>query len=313
MNFAVIGAAGYVGVKHLEAITSLGHRVVAACDPSDSAGVLDRFSLETAYFHDTADLQRFLRTRARGPEADRVRFVSICSPNDLHAAHIRLALEAGADVICEKPTVVEPADLDRLQDLERASARRIHTVLQLRYQPDLLALRARLRAAPVGHVHDVVLTYVTPRGPWYDVSWKADERRSGGLIVNIGIHLLDLLTWCFGEATDVTVASRERHRAFGTIAFARARVRWFLSTCPADLDGSASGGPSQRTIVVDGQSVDFSRLAASLHTRAYEEVLAGRGLGLGECRPSIELASAIRQATPSSETGTGAVAAAGGG
>jgi UDP-N-acetyl-2-amino-2-deoxyglucuronate dehydrogenase len=312
LNFAVIGAAGYVGVKHLEAITSLGHRVVAACDTADSAGVLDRFSLDTAYFHRTDELAAFVRARAGGGDRDRVHVVVVCSPNDLHAEHVRLGLYAGADVICEKPTVLAPADLDALKADEKTTGRRVYGVLQLRYQPDLLALRAQLAAAPPARVHDVVLSYVTPRGPWYDASWKGAEARSGGLVVNIGIHLFDLLTWCFGRVTRLEVDCREARRAFGTIEFSRARVRWFLSTRPADASPPTADGPARRTIVVDGRPVEFSKGAGSLHRRVYEEVLAGRGLGLEECRPSIEIVDAIRRAVPTGTAGAlTALAAAG--
>jgi UDP-N-acetyl-2-amino-2-deoxyglucuronate dehydrogenase len=260
--------------------------------------MLDRFSLDTEYVHHTDDLDRVLRQRARGPERDRVHFVVVCSPNDLHAAHIRLGLEAGCDVICEKPTVVDPRDVDALQGVERATGRRVYTVLQLRYQPNLLALRARLLESPPAHVHDVALSYVTPRGPWYDVSWKGREERSGGLVVNIGIHLFDLLAWCFGRVRDVRVERRTAHCAAGALDFSRARVRWLLSTRAADLPAASGPGPAARTIAIDGHTVDFSAGAGALHRRVYEEVLEGRGLGLDDCRPAIEMVDAIRRASP---------------
>jgi UDP-N-acetyl-2-amino-2-deoxyglucuronate dehydrogenase len=301
-NFAVIGAAGYVAARHLGVIAAMGHRIVAACDPSESAGILDRYSFDVEYFHDTATFELFLGERARGPEHERIDFVVVCSPNDLHVAHASLALTAGADVICEKPTVLDPRDLDLLSDLERATGRRVYTVLQLRYHAGLRALHARLQAAPASQVHDVQLIYVAPRGPWYDISWKGDEQRSGGVLVNIGIHLFDVLTWCFGDATSAALEYRDPRRAAGTIDFPRAHVRWFLSTRAADLHVRPENGGSLRRIVVDGESVEFGGSVAPLHSRVYDEVLAGRGLRLDECRSSIGLISRIRGEALRSQT-----------
>ena len=171
-NFALTGAAGYIAPRHLEAIKSTGNRLVAAVDPHDAVGVLDRYSFDVRFFTEIERFDRHLEKLRRGPEADRVHYVSICSPNYLHDAHIRLALRVGADAICEKPLVINPWNLDALKELEEETGGRVHTVLQLRLHPQLMALRDRLRSESASRRHDVSLTYVTARGRWYDQSWK---------------------------------------------------------------------------------------------------------------------------------------------
>jgi UDP-N-acetyl-2-amino-2-deoxyglucuronate dehydrogenase len=230
-----------------------------------------------------------------------VHVVSICSPNYLHDSHIRLALRSGADAICEKPLVINPWNLDALQDLERESGRRVYTVLQLRLHPQLIALRERLRAAQ-GVKHDVCLTYCTSRGRWYDMSWKGSEERSGGLVTNIGIHLFDLVLWLFGDVIRSEVHFRTEHRVSGFVELDRARVRWFLSTDIGDLPFVPEPGvrTTFRSITVDGEEIEFSDGFADLHTRVYEEVLAGRGFGIEDGRPAISLTHLIRQ-TPATE------------
>jgi UDP-N-acetyl-2-amino-2-deoxyglucuronate dehydrogenase len=227
-----------------------------------------------------------------------VDYVSICSPNYLHDAHIRLALRSGANVLCEKPLVINPWNLDGLADLERESGRRVNTVLQLRLHPQLIALRERLATAKPGDLHDVSLTYVTARGSWYDVSWKGSEERSGGLVTNIGIHFFDLLIWLFGPVVACEVHLRSDRRMAGFLQLERARVRWFLSADSADLPFTPEPGVKTtfRSITVDGGEVEFSEGFADLHTRVYEEALAGRGFGIADSRPSIELTHRIRHA-----------------
>ena len=241
-NFAVIGVAGFVAPRHLKAIRDTGNRLVAATDPSDSVGVLDQYSFDVRYFREIERFDRHLDKLRRGPEAGRVHWVSVCSPNYLHDAHIRLALRNGADVICEKPLVINPWNLDALQELEEETGRRIATILQLRVHPALVALKAKLDAEPSGLRRDVVLTYVTSRGPWYHVSWKGVEERSGGVATNIGIHFFDLLMWLFGPAGSSEVHLREPSRMAGAFSLARADVRWFLSVDRRDLPESRAGG-----------------------------------------------------------------------
>lgn len=294
-NFAVTGIAGFVAPRHLKAIKDTGNRLVAAVDPHDAVGVLDRYSFGARFFTEIERFDRHLEKLRRGPDSERVHYVSICSPNYLHDAHIRLALRVGAHVICEKPLVINPWNLDALQELEHETGYRVNTVLQLRLHPSLIALRDRLRAAGSAQ-HDVCLTYVTARGAWYDVSWKGSEERSGGLITNIGIHFFDLLLWLFGPAVDAQVHLRDPKRMGGYIELERARVSWFLSTDIQDLPFSAEPGvrTTFRSITVDGQEIEFSEGFTDLHTRVYEQALAGNGFGIDDARPSITLTSEIR-------------------
>ena len=299
-NFAIPGVGGFVAPRHLKAIKDTGNRLVAASDPHDAVGVLDKYSFDVRFFTEIERFDRHLEKLKRGPEAERVNFVSICSPNYLHDAHIRLALRSGADAICEKPLVINPWNLDALQELELETGRRVYTVLQLRLHPQLIALRDRLRAAPA-MVHDVSLTYCTSRGRWYDVSWKGSEERSGGIVTNIGIHFFDLLLWLFGAVTSCEVHMRDERRIGGFLELERARVRWFLSTDVADLPFVAEPGvrTTFRSITVDGEEVEFSDGFVDLHTRVYEELLAGRGFSIDDGRPAIALSHRIRQTAAS--------------
>ena len=295
-NFAIAGVAGYVAPRHLKAIKETGHRLVAAVDPHDAVGVLDRYWFDVRFFTEFERFDRHLEKLRRGPEAGRVHYLSICSPNYLHAAHIRLALRVGAHAICEKPLVINPWNLDALQELERETGTKVSAILQLRLHEVLVALKQRLQAETPAHEQDVCLTYITARGLWYDTSWKGSEERAGGLVTNIGIHFFDLLLWLFGPMERCEVHQREPRRLAGALQLQRARVRWFLSAEPADLPFAAEPGvrTSFRSISLDGQELEFSDGFGDLHTRAYTEVLAGRGHGISDARPSIELVHAIR-------------------
>ena len=297
-NFAMTGAAGFVAPRHLKAIKDTGNRLVAAADPHDAVGVLDRYWFNVRFFTEIERFDRHLEKLRRGPDAERVHYLSICSPNYLHDAHIRLALRVGADAICEKPLVINPWNLDALEELEHETGRRVYTVLQLRLHPDLAALRERIRAERPAAPHQVTLTYITARGSWYDVSWKGREDRSGGLITNIGIHFFDLLTWLFGSVHASHLHLREPQRAAGWMALDRAEVRWFLSADARDLPFDPVPGvrTTFRSITVDGDEIEFSEGFTDLHTRVYEEVLAGRGFGIADARPSIALTAALRRA-----------------
>ena len=296
-NFAITGVAGYIAPRHLKAIQDTGNRLVAATDPHDAVGILDRFAFDCRFFSEFERFDRHLDKLRRGPDGSRVDYVTICSPNYLHDAHMRQALRVGADVICEKPLVINPWNLDGLEELERESGGRVSTILQLRVHPQLVDLRQRLLAAR-DRRHQVRLTYITARGGWYDVSWKGNEERSGGIVTNIGIHFFDLILWLFGEARGSVVHLRDRHRAAGTLDLARADVQWYLSTDAADLPFTPQPGAKTtfRSITVDGEEVEFSEGFTDLHTRVYEEILAGRGFGIADARPSIELTSRIRAA-----------------
>jgi UDP-N-acetyl-2-amino-2-deoxyglucuronate dehydrogenase len=295
-NFAMTGVAGFVAARHLKAIHDTGNRLVAAVDPHDAVGVLDRYAFDVRFFTEFERFDRHLEKLKRGPEAERVHVLTVCSPNYLHDSHMRLALRVGADALCEKPLVINPWNLDGLQDLERETGHRIYTVLQLRLHPALVEFRQKLKQEP-GQRHRVQLAYLTARGRWYDVSWKGVEERSGGIVTNIGIHFFDLLVWLFGDVQSTEVHLREHKRAAGTMTLANADVEWYLSAEASDLPFTPQPGSKTtfRAITVDGRQLEFSEGFTDLHTRVYEEVLAGRGFGIADARPSIELSHRIRQ------------------
>lgn len=294
-NFALIGAGGYIAPRHLRAIKDTGNRLVAAVDPKDSVGILDQYSFETRFFTEIERFDRHLEKLRRGAEAERVHFVSVCSPNYLHDSHCRLALRAGADVICEKPLVINPWNLDALEEIEAETKRRVLTVLQLRVHPSLIQLRESLQTSNAAH--DVELTYITSRGPWYQVSWKGNHEKSGGVATNIGIHFFDLLMWLFGLVNGIKVYHADDERMSGFIELERARVRWFLSVDKNDLPEQAKANKktTYRSITVDGEEIEFSEGFTDLHTKVYEETLAGRGFGIKDARPSVQLTHDIRQ------------------
>jgi UDP-N-acetyl-2-amino-2-deoxyglucuronate dehydrogenase len=295
-NFAITGVAGYIAPRHLKAISETGNRIVAAADPNDSVGILDQFAYDIKFFPEIERFDRHLDKLRRGPEENRVHYVTICSPNYLHDAHIRLALRNEADVICEKPLVINPWNLDALAQLEEETGRKINTILQLRVHPALMALKAQLESEPPETYHDVVVTYITGRGPWYLVSWKGLDERSGGLATNIGVHFFDLLIWLFGPVRRAYVNLRERRKTAGTLELERARIRWYLSVDVADLPVPPNGNrvTTYRSITIDGKEIEFTQGFGDLHTRVYERTLRGEGFGIEDARPSIELVHAIR-------------------
>ena len=292
-NFAIIGVGGFVAPRHLQAIKETQNVVLAATDPNDSVGILDRYSYDIRFFREIERFDRFLERLRRGPEEGRVHYVSICSPNYLHDAHVRLALRVGAHAVCEKPLVINPWNLDALAALEQESGRRVFTVLQLRFQPALRQLKERLAAERGASRRQVTLTYTTARGRWYHVSWKGSEERAGGLAMNIGIHLFDLLQWLFGAVQRTEVHVKEAARMAGMLELERADVRWFLSIDPADASGAA---PARRSMTIDGEEVEFTDAFADLHTAVYRSVLDGTGCGIDDARPSIEIVHRIRTA-----------------
>ena len=295
-NFAMIGVAGYIAPRHLKAVQETGNRLVAAVDPNDAVGILDRYGYEIRYFREIERFDRHMDKLRRGPEAERIDWVSICSPNYLHDAHIRLALRNGAHALCEKPIVINPWNLDALEQLERETGRRVFTVLQLRVHPQLIALRGQLQARIDPRRAQVSLTYVTSRGPWYQVSWKGSEDKSGGIATNIGVHLFDLLIWLFGRPERSRLALKEPTRMAGELELEHADVRWFLSTDRSDLPEPvrAQGKATCRHIAIDGEPVEFSEGFADLHTEVYRRTLSDTGFRIADARPAIELVSRIR-------------------
>lgn len=294
-NFALTGLAGYIAPRHLKAIKDTGNRLVAAVDPNDSVGIIDSFFPEASFFTEVERFDRHLEKIRREDKGDKVDYMTICSPNHLHDAHIRLAMRVGADAICEKPLVLNPWNLDMLQQLEEEYQQRVWTILQLRVHPSLIALKEKLDKSNSGKKRKVRLTYVTCRGMWYHYSWKGDEAKSGGIGTNIGIHFFDLLMWLFGSPQHSELHVKENNRMGGFLELPDAEVEWFLSLEKEDLPDSAKEQRTYRSITVDGEEIEFSGGFADLHTRVYEETLAGRGFGIDEARPSVELVHNLRK------------------
>lgn len=300
-NFALIGAAGYVAPRHLKAIAETGHHLVAAYDPQDSVGVLDAYFPEADFFTEFERFDRHLEKIKRAGQG--IDYVSICSPNYLHDAHIRFGLRHGAHVICEKPLVLNPWNADSLKINELESKKRVSTILQLRLHPAIIALKEQVAKTPKGQKHTVDLTYITARGHWYYTSWKGDLQKSGGIATNIGIHFFDMLQWVFGALEENIVHVHTHDRAAGFLVFEKARVRWFLSINAEVLPPEANGKRTFRAITVDGTQVEFSEGFADLHTLSYAAILDGKGFGLNDAMPSIQLAHDIRNAPIQGLTG----------
>lgn len=295
-RFALIGAAGYIAPRHLKAIKDTGNVLVVALDRSDSVGVLDSYFPDADFFTEFERFDRHLEKLKRADEKQAVDYVSICSPNYLHDAHVRFALRIGANVICEKPLVLNPWNIDGLDEIERESKGKINTILQLRLHPAIIELKERVDSAGEDKMHDVDLTYITSRGHWYMVSWKGDMEKSGGIATNIGIHFFDMLAWIFGDVKKNIVHIREPKRAAGFLELEKARVRWFLSLERDDLPVKPEAGKpmTYRSITVDGQEVEFSGGFGDLHTESYKKILAGEGFRTKDVMPSVKIASDIR-------------------
>ena len=300
LNFALIGTGGYVAPKHMRAIRDTGNHLVAALDRHDSVGILDSFSYDVAFFTEFERFDRHAEKLRRLGEDRRLHYVSICSPNYLHDAHIRFALRIGAQAICEKPLVLNPWNLDALEEMEREHGCRIYNVLQLRVHPAIIALRERIAESTSPEKIDIDLTYITSRGNWYFTSWKGDPSKSGGIASNIGIHFFDMLMWVFGGVQYSEVHLCEPRKMAGFMELERARVRWFLSVDRNDLPTVATeqGKPTYRSISMGEEEIEFSGGFTDLHTLVYQDILSGGGYGLDAARPSIELVYALRQATP---------------
>ena len=295
MDFGIIGAAGYVAPRHLVAMAAVGGRLVVAQDVTDSARTLDQYFPEAAFFTDIDRLERHLAKESR--EGRRLDYLSVCSPNHLHDAHIRFALRNGANAICEKPVVINPWNLELLREEEERHGRRVSTILQLRLLPSLAALRERVVAAGPDRRFAVDLSYITERGSWYFASWKGDEELSGGIATNIGIHFFDLLQWIFGPVGELRVHVRRPEVVAGTLSLERADVRWLMSVDASHLPEHvrSAGGNTYRSITVDGEELDFTTYGAEdLHTASYRRILAGEGFGLDDAAPSVQMTYDVR-------------------
>lgn len=292
-TYGLIGSAGYIAPRHMRAITETGGHLAVAYDPNDSVGIMDSHFPDAEFFTEFELFDHFVdRLRRKGRKLD---YVSICSPNYLHDAHCSYALRAGSDVICEKPLVLNPAGIDELAEVERATGRKISTILQLRLHPAIQALKEQVASSK--RRHKVELTYITSRGLWYHASWKGIEAKSGGVATNIGVHFFDMLSFVFGPALHNEAHLREAERAAGSLECERADISWFLSLDRRDLPESVKGKKTTfRSITVDGDELEFSEGFTDLHTRSYQEILAGRGFGLDEVRSSIDIVSDFRRA-----------------
>lgn len=296
-NFALIGAAGYIAPRHMAAIKATGNRLVAAYDPFDSVGVMDSYFPDAYFFTEFERFDRHVDKTRRSESEDAVDFVSICSPNYLHDSHIRFALRSGAHVICEKPLVVNPWNLDAISEIERETGRQVNSILQLRLHPAIIALREKVRAQKRDTKHEVDLTYVTSRGRWYMQSWKGVEHKSGGILANIGVHFFDMLHFMFGKVQDSVVHMRGETRSAGYLEFEHARVRWFLSVELDDVPRAIqeTGQRTFRSILIDGEEFEFSGGFTDLHQRSYEEILAGRGFSIDDNREAINTLAGMRR------------------
>jgi UDP-N-acetyl-2-amino-2-deoxyglucuronate dehydrogenase len=297
-NFALIGIAGYIAVRHVRAIRETGHQLLACLDRFDSVGFIDSYFPEADFF---IEFERFDRHIAKlNRQGTRVDFVSICSPNYLHDSHIRFALRNGAEAICEKPLVLNPWNIDALKDYEQETGKKVWNILQLRLHPSIREVREMVKKGPAGKIYDVDLSYITSRGNWYHYSWKGDVEKSGGIATNIGVHFFDMLTWIFGSVKENRVHLLEKDKAAGYLELENARIRWFLSIDYRDIpkDIRKNGQRTYRSIAVDGKEIEFSGGFTDLHTMSYEEILKGKGFGLEAGRNAIQCVYDIRNASP---------------
>jgi len=279
----------------MRAIKELGGDLAAALDPADSVGILDSYFPEARFFTEFERFDRHLDKLRR--QGNPVEYVSICSPNYLHDAHVRFALRSGAEAICEKPLVLNPWNIDGLAEIAESTGRRVNTILQLRLHPAIVSLREKIAEAPGHNMFDVDLTYITSRGRWYHASWKGDEQKSGGIATNIGVHFYDMLSFVFGDLKTNVVHHRAADRAAGYLEYDKARVRWFLSLNRDDLPVNTPDGQTTfRSVTVDGEEIEFSGGFTDLHTISYQEIMDGNGLTLDDVRPSIETVAHIRNA-----------------
>lgn len=292
-NFVLIGAAGFIAPRHLKAIKDTGNDLLAALDKHDSVGILDSYFPGAHFFTEFERFDRHLEKLKR--EGVSIDFVTVCSPNYLHDAHIRFGLRTGADVICEKPLVLNPWNVDALIEMEKETGKKVYNISQLRLHPAMIAMKEEVAANPGQH-HTIDLQYITARGNWYRYSWKGDEEKSGGILSNIGIHFFDILTWIFGKHKGLQVHQLDEMTGTGSIGFEHAAVNWTLSIDENLLPEQVrnQGGRSFRSLMLNDKVIDLSSGFDDLHTRSYEEILKGHRCELTETREVIELIHTIR-------------------
>jgi len=283
-NFILIGAAGYIAPRHMKAIKETGNNLIAAYDPYDGIGIMDSFFPQAHFFTEFERFDRHVEKIKRA--GTKIDYVSICSPNYLHDSHIRYGLRIGADVICEKPLVLNPWNVEALIELEEEYPNRVHTILQLRHHEAILELKGKIENGPADKVYDIDLTYITSRGNWYHTSWKGNEEKSGGIATNIGVHFFDMLQWIFGPIERSTVTMKTRDTNAGTLKFKQAKVKWYLSINAENLPQKAkeNGLPTFRTLSIEGEEIEFSKGFTDLHTVSYQKILNGVGYGLSDAK-----------------------------
>lgn len=302
-NFALIGSAGYIAERHMQAIKAVNGNLVAIADKNDVMGKIDSYFPNADFFLETERFDRYLDKQRRNQQP--IDYVSICTPNYLHDAHIRLALRNQANAICEKPLVLNPWNIDALEQIEKETGKRIFNILQLRLHPAIIALRNKISNAPANKIFDVDLTYITSRGKWYFYSWKGDVSKSGGVATNIGIHFFDMLSWIFGDATSSIVHYNDATKAAGFLQLKNARVRWFLSLDYSDIpeQQKLKGVRTFRSITIEGEEIEFSGGFNDLHIQSYQHILEGNGFGIDDARMCVEQAYHIRNSQPVGLTG----------
>jgi len=297
-NFALIGAAGYIAPRHMKAIKDTGNNLLAAYDPYDGVGIMDSHFPDADYFTEFERFDRHIDRLKRNNS--KIDYVSICSPNYLHDSHIRFGLRSNADVICEKPIVLNPWNIDALEEAEKLSTQKIFTILQLRHHEAIKVLKKKVEEGPADKIYDIDLTYLTSRGKWYYTSWKGDLNKSGGIATNIGVHFYDMLTWVFGALKSQTIHLHTHDRASGIMHLERANVRWFLSINYDVLPQKekSDGKRTFRSITVDGEDIEFSRGFTELHSVSYDAILNGNGYRIGDTREAIQIVHEIRHSSP---------------
>ena len=293
-NFALIGVAGYIAPRHLQAIRDTRNNLVAALDKFDTVGILDSYFPSADFFTEFERFDRHLDKQRR--QGNKIDYVSICTPNYLHDSHIRFALRHQADAICEKPLVLNPWNVDALEEIEKETSKKVFTILQLRLHPSIIALKKEVEESPKDKIFDVDLTYITSRGHWYQTSWKGDVSKSGGVATNIGIHFFDMLSWVFGGIKKNIVHLLSEDSAAGVLELEKAKVRWFLSIDYANIPEAlkSAGKRTYRSLTMEGKEIEFSDGFTDLHTKSYQHILDGKGFGLKEARPSIQTVYEIR-------------------
>ncbi|MDD3724021.1 MAG: Gfo/Idh/MocA family oxidoreductase [Bacteroidales bacterium] len=297
-NFGIIGVAGYIAPRHLRAIKDTGNNLIVALDKSDTVGIMDSYFPNSSFY---TEFERFDRYVDKIKHTEKkLDYISVCTPNYLHDSHIRFGLRTQCDVICEKPLVLNPWNIDAISMMEKETGKKVYNILQLRLHQAIIDWKKEIENGPKDKVYDFDLTYITSRGTWYYTSWKGVTEKSGGVATNIGVHFYDMLSWIFGEIKENIVHVYQHDRAAGFLRFEKARVRYFMSINADTLPQQAilEGKRTYRKIEMEGKEIEFSEGFTELHTESYRQILAGNGFSLEDSRQSIQIVSDIRNSKP---------------